>query len=206
MRIRIADEASVLLLDVGGVLFTFDHLRRLAALADVLGLSPDLVDTLLWRSGFSADCDAGRYPDASTVRAQVRRITGYTGTDADLDEAWCSAFRPDDRVLDLFDATPVADGLRLGVFTNNGPLEEEILLRRYPEAFESLPARFFCYRLVANKPDPAVFRQVAASLAVPSTAIWFVDDSADNVSAALECGWHAIHYRDPADVAYLLRR
>jgi hypothetical protein len=89
----------VLLIDLGGVLLTFDHPHRLKMLGSCLGLAPGEADALLWRSGFSADCDAGRYPSAAAVRAEIRRRTGYAGPGQDLDAAWCSAFRPGQDVL-----------------------------------------------------------------------------------------------------------
>jgi FMN phosphatase YigB (HAD superfamily) len=192
---------EVLLVDLGGVLFSFDHSHRLQELGQRLGLSPDRVDELLWKSGFSADCDAGRYPDAAAVRAEVRQITGYTGTDGDLDVAWCSAFRPDQQVLGLLTAQP--ERLRYGVFTNNGPLEEEALTRLYPEAFGVFADRFFCHRLAANKPDPAVYHQVTGLLGVAPDSIRFVDDSAGNVDAARRCGWTAAEYHQLSDLAGL---
>jgi FMN phosphatase YigB (HAD superfamily) len=193
---------NVLLVDLGGVLFTFDHPYRLRVLGQCLTLAPDHVDTLLWKSGFSADCDAGRYPDAAAVRAEIRKITGYTGTDADLDAAWCSAFRPDQQVLGLLSER--RGSLRYGVFTNNGPLEEEVLTRMYPDAFGIFADRFFCHRLVANKPDPAVYRQVTDLLGVPPERIRFVDDGADNVDAANRCGWTAAEYHQLPDLGSLL--
>lgn len=69
----VADQQAVLLIDLGGVLFEFDHQYRLQVLGSRLGLAPDKTDALLWRSGFSADCDAGRYPSAAAVRAEIRR-------------------------------------------------------------------------------------------------------------------------------------
>jgi putative hydrolase of the HAD superfamily len=193
---------NVLLVDLGGVLFSFDHPYRLQVLGQRLGLSPDRVDALLWESGFSSACDAGHYPDAAAVRAKVREITGYTGTDEDLDAAWCSAFQLDQQVLGLLAAR--RKDLRYGVFTNNGPLEEEALTRLYPGAFEIFTDRFFCHRLTANKPDPAVYRQVTELLGVPPEAISFVDDSADNVAAASCCGWTAVRYHQPSDLGDLL--
>jgi putative hydrolase of the HAD superfamily len=83
---------TVLLVDLGGVLFEFDHDHRLVVLGDCPGLPPAQLDALPWKSGFTADCDAGRYPDAGAVRAQIRLRTGYTRRDDDLDAAWCSAF------------------------------------------------------------------------------------------------------------------
>ena len=77
---------EVLLVDLGGVLFSFDHPHRLRELGQCLGLSPD--------------------PAAAAVRARVRQLTGYAGTDGDLDAAWCSAFRPDQQVLGLLATQP----------------------------------------------------------------------------------------------------
>ncbi len=114
------DRTPVLLVDLGGALFSFDHRHRLNVLGECLGLPPGRVDELLWQSGFSADCDAGRYPDAAVVRAQIRRITRYAGSDEHLDAAWCSAFRPDREVPELLARR--RGGTR-GVFTNNGPLK-----------------------------------------------------------------------------------
>jgi hypothetical protein len=71
-----------------------------------------------WQSGFSASCDAGRYRDAAAVHAQIRRITGYAGSDEDLDAAWCSAFHPDPEVTGLLARHP---GSRRGGFTTTGP-------------------------------------------------------------------------------------
>ncbi len=193
---------NVFLVDLGGVLFTFDHPHRLKVLGECLSMPPDRVDALLWESGFSAACDAGRYPDAAAVRAQVREITGYSGSDEDLDAAWCSAFRPDQRVLGLLSERH--GPLRYGVFTNNGPLEEEALTRQYPAAFELFTDRFFCHRLTANKPDPAVYRQVTELLGVRPEDISFVDDGADNVDAARRCGWTAVRYHQPSDLGDLL--
>jgi FMN phosphatase YigB (HAD superfamily) len=193
---------NVLLVDLGGVLFSFDHPYRLQVLGQRLGLVPDRVDALLWDSGFSGDCDAGRCPHAAAVRVKVREITGYTGTDEDLDAAWCSAFQPDQQVLGLL--AERRKGLRYGVFTNNGPLEEEALARLYPSAFEIFADRFFCHRLTANKPDPAVYRQVTDLLGVRPEDISFVDDSADNVAAASHCGWTAVRYSQPSDLGDLL--
>ena len=95
------DRTPVLLVDLDGVLFSFDHEHRLNVLGQCLARPPGRVDELLWQSGFSVGCDAGRYRDAAAIRGQIRRITGYAGPDEQLDTAWCSAFRPDPDVIEL---------------------------------------------------------------------------------------------------------
>jgi putative hydrolase of the HAD superfamily len=83
-------------------------------------------------------------------------------------------------------------------------LEEDVLTRLYPDAFEPFAHLFFCWRLVAGKPDPAVYQQVTDLLAAPPGQISFADDSPDNVAAALACGWNAVRYRSPGDLSALV--
>ena len=71
------DRAQVLLVDLGGVLFSFDHQHRLSVLGECLGLPPGRVDELLWQSGFSADC--GDNVDAA-LRSGWRAVH-YHGAD-----------------------------------------------------------------------------------------------------------------------------
>jgi FMN phosphatase YigB (HAD superfamily) len=192
----------VLLVDLGGVLFDFDDDYRVDRLGELFCRPAQQVKEALWDSGFSADADAGRYPTAATVRAEVRTIMGYSGSDEDLDIAWCSAFRPAEDVIALVDQTDMPRG----VFTNNGPLEEEVLTRLYPEVFALFDHLLFCHRMSANKPDPAVNDEVSAELAVPRTKIRFADDGEDNVDAARRAGWMAVVYRTFEDLAALARQ
>ncbi len=199
----VSDEGDyVLLVDLGGVLFDFDDEHRVDRLGELFGHSAQQVKEALWDSGFSADADAGIYPTAAEVRAQVRTIMGYTGSDEDLDVAWCSAFKPAEDVVALVGQIAVPRG----VFTNNGPLEEEVLTRLYPEVFALFDRLFFCHRMSANKPNPAVYEEVSAELSVPPAQIRFADDGEDNVEAARRAGWTAVAYRTIEDLSALTRQ
>ncbi len=189
-----------LVVDLGGVVFRFDHARRLERLAQACALGTEQIHALLWLSGFSADCDQGRYGSAALVRTRIRTILGFAGSDDDIDDAWCSAFLPHPAVIDVLDRHR---GDRVpALFTNNGPLEEQALTRRYPDVFARFDHRFFSYRLRHRKPDPAAFTAVASHLGASSEEIVFIDDSPVNVAAAHEAGWHCFRYHD---VAHLRR-
>jgi hypothetical protein len=95
----------------------------------------------------------------------------YSGPDDDLDVAWCSAFRPVGDVIDLVGQTAVPRG----VFTNNGPLEEEVLTRLYPEVFALFDHLFFAIGCQQTN-RPAVYHQISTKLAVAPPQIRFVDD------------------------------
>ncbi|MEV4416504.1 HAD family phosphatase [Catellatospora sp. NPDC049609] len=190
--------AGHLVVDLGRVLFRFDHAHRLGQLARACGLPPERVDALLWGSGFSADCDQGRYASAEQVRVHIRATAGFGGTDDELDSAWCSAYSPDPAVVEIVERHRT--GRVCAVFTNNGPLEEEVLTRRHPDLFAGFDRVLFSHRLGHRKPDPAAFAAVADRLGAAGHDIVFIDDSPANVAAARTAGWRAIHFRGQHDL------
>ncbi|MEU5657366.1 HAD-IA family hydrolase [Streptomyces sp. NPDC047737] len=50
------------------------------------------------------------------------------------------------------------------------------------------------------KPDPAIYRIAAARAGVPENRCLFVDDSEENVEAAVALGMTGIRFREPADL------
>jgi FMN phosphatase YigB (HAD superfamily) len=196
--------AGYLVVDLGAVVFDFDHAHRLDRLARVSGLDAERIHALLWLSGFSADCDRGRFTGAAQVRARIRATLNLPDGDDDLDDAWCSAFRPNPAVIDVLDR--YRGDRVLALFTNNGPLEEEALARRYPEVLARFDHLFFSHRLGRRKPDPAAFTAVAGHLGASGEEIVFVDDGPANVAAARRAGWraYAFHGTDSGEMSALI--
>lgn len=192
-----------LVLDLGGVLFHFDHAHRLQRMAAAFALPADRLDVLLWRSGFSVDCDSGAYPHAAEIRDRIRASTGFTGSDNDLDAAWCSAFRPDHAVRKTLERH--RDSRSLALFTNNGPLEHEALLRLYPTMFDCFDHLLFSHRLGHRKPARAAFDAAAEQLGAHPDDILFIDDSAANTDAARAAGWTAFHFQSSEALEQALR-
>jgi putative hydrolase of the HAD superfamily len=192
--------ARHLVVDLGGVLFGFDHGRRLDRLAALFALPRERLDEVLWRSGFSADCDSGRYEDAARVRAEIRARTGFGGSDDELDRGWCSAFLP---CHDVAAVLRRYGGPRT-LFTNNGPLEEATLPRLHPGVFEGFDGLVFSHRLGDRKPSPAAFAAFTRLVGVPPGDVLFVDDSAANVEAARAHGWTAVRYESLAALERVL--
>jgi putative hydrolase of the HAD superfamily len=190
--------AGHLVVDLGGVLCDFEHGRRLDRLAQICDLTAEQIDARVWGSGFSADCDRGRYGSAAEVRARIRAMLAVRGGDDELDDAWCSAFAPNPAVIDVLDRR--RDDRVLVLFTNNGPLEEEALTRRHPEVFARFDRLFFSHRLRCRKPSPDAFAAVADRLGAPGREIAFVDDSEANVAAARGAGWHALRFHNAAQL------
>jgi AhpD family alkylhydroperoxidase len=153
-------------------------------------------------SGLSPGWDRGSRGTAGEVRADLSAAIGFTGPDRVLDAAWSLAFRPS---LEAVALLPVTPDPTLVAFSNNGPLEEEILTSRYPEVFRGFGAVWLSYRLGVAKPDPQAYRALESRLGVEPRQITFLDDSPVNVEAAAAAGWHAELCRSTDDLARVLR-
>lgn len=193
---------SILVLDLSGVVLEFDPGRRLAALSQAAGLPAEEVQARVFESGLSPGWDRGMRVSAAEVRADLRAAIGFTGPDRALDDAWSLAFRPIPEAAAQLPARPDPE---LVAFSNNGPLEEEILTSRHPDLFRGFGARWFTYRLGAAKPDSRAYRALEARLGVEPGQITFLDDAPANVEAALAAGWHAELCRSTDDLARLLQ-
>jgi 2-haloacid dehalogenase len=56
-----------------------------------------------------------------------------------------------------------------------------------------------------HKPDPAIFALAAERFGHAPDTMLFIDDNAENVAAAIACGWQAHHFVDAASLATELR-
>lgn len=194
-------EPNVLVLDLAGVVFRFEHPHRLQVIAEASGLSPEEVHERFWGSGFSARCDAGDFTLAE-ARAYLREHLPWEGSDEDLDSLWCSAYWPDDDVV----AIVASSGLALAGFTNSGPIEDEWMRAHYPDIFALLGTTWFAHTLHVNKPAPAAYEAVAEGLSRSAAQIAFIDDSQKNVDGAHAVGWQADLYTGPESLKDSLRK
>ena len=194
---------EAVLFDLGGVLFHFDHRRRLAALAAATGQLEEVLQSALWDSGFDSDCDRGHY-DAAAARRKACDLIGRDMADRDIDAAMTSAFSPNLPVLELVDR--LRPEVRIAVLTNNGPLVKQGLLEAHGEVLEGFGERlFFSADLGFAKPHRRAFETAAAWLGAEPGSVLFVDDSVQHIEAARELGFRVHHYREADTLGALLR-
>lgn len=193
-----------LLLDLAGVLATFDPDSRLRRLGHLAGLAPAVVHDRLWGSGLVAAADRGELT-AVGVRDAVRDRLELGCSDAELDAAWASAFTVDARVLAVV-ADSGVDPERTGILTNNDALLADVLPSVLPEVFaRARGGSFFAGAIGAAKPDPAAWQAVLDTWAVEAADVCFVDDSAGHVRAAAELGFDAVLFNSADSLARDLR-
>ena len=180
--------------DLGDVVCQFLPERRLVAFASETPLSAEEIQHELWDSGFSDDCDAGRYSGSQMYAHMCQRL-GVSLPQREVRRLWVLAFEPNAEVLTI--AAAVRRHLPTGLLTNNPPLLKEAL----PEFLPSIKPRFdpiiFSYQHGARKPSPDLYDSVVRSTGVSAHEILLIDDSQTNVQGAQSAGWQAVHFHSP---------
>ena len=175
--------------DMDEVLCHYRIERRLELLSRWSGRAPEDIHAAIWRSGFEDASERGEM-DADAYLAGFGERMGYALTPAQWVEARRIAVEPNEAVL--AEASRLAGRVKIAVLTNNGLLLKRHMAEVFPAVVEVFGENAFCSgELGAAKPDPEVFRRLAARLGVKPESALFFDDGEKYVLGAREAGFHA---------------
>jgi FMN phosphatase YigB (HAD superfamily) len=180
---------QAVIFDLGNVVCTFDHERRLQELARRTGLAPERIHEAIWTSGLDARGESGQLSLADVQQALVdaldNRIDPVT-----LRAAWSTAFIPDNAVCEIVRRLHHPSF----AFTNNGPMLTDCLGHELIE-IEQLFQRVICsWQVRARKPDPAAFERLCAEVRQPPEELLFIDDDRNNTASARSVGLATITF------------
>lgn len=185
---------TVLMVDVDGVLIhgrPADGLPHFTYLERDLGLRPDLLQQEFFQTCWG-DIIIGREPLEPRLAEVLAKIAPHLGA-AVLIDYW---FENDSRLdRDLLEelAALRQSGVTLFLATN-----QEHGRARYLMEQAGLDAYFddilYSAALGHRKPSPDFFRLATERAGVLPGEIAFIDDMAENVEAARQFGWNAVHW------------
>lgn len=193
--------ASLLIIDLGGVLFDIDFERTRTALMQLEGYNGAPVTFgVEQQDGLFVAYDRG---DISTeqFRRQLRTLFGFTCDDAEIDRAWCAILEKGlypfatQEVIRLRNTYASEPGSAAVILSNISELHYLDCRDRCSPVFKLVDEVYLSYVIGKRKPDPEAFLHVChAQGFTPSQSI-LVDDSLSNCSSATALGMQAIHVR-----------
>lgn len=195
--INVDQQMSLLILDLGGVLFNIDFEETRRAMISLPGYNgTPLTFGIEQQSDVFVAYDRG---DVSTpdFRTELRSLFGFACTDAELDRAWCAildkglyadATERVQRFKDQFNAT------RTVILSNISELHHLDSAERCKPVFEMVDAVYLSYVMRLRKPDPSAFLHVCEceGFTVENTVL--VDDSSSNCISATKLGITTLHW------------
>jgi FMN phosphatase YigB (HAD superfamily) len=178
--------------DVGGVLVRLRYQPFITYLGTA-GI--DMTDLPGWLTRVDlAGHERGELPGADLL-ARIAAEAREPLDPSQLRERWLDMFERSDEMFDL--ATRLMQDYRVYLLSNVGDLHWAHLDQHY--GVESLVhGACASFRVGEIKPHAAIYRRAEEMFGLDPAATVFIDDLPQNVTGARECGWHAIHHRDPA--------
>jgi putative hydrolase of the HAD superfamily len=193
---------QLVLFDLGGVVCHFAPERRLASLVAATQLRAEEIQDRLWDSGFSKQCDTGRYTGAE-MYAQICHHLGVSLPRREISRLWARAFEPNAEVVAI--AAMLRRHLPTGLLTDNPPLLREAFPACLPNIERHFAPIIFSYQHGACKPSQALYEAVVRRTGIAARATLLIDDAQTNVRGAEEAGWQAIHFTTPDALREALR-
>jgi FMN phosphatase YigB (HAD superfamily) len=191
--------------DMGNVLLHFSHEKMAGQMARVVGIEA----AQAWRILFEGhEALEWQYERGALTREEFYRgFCGAAGASADID-------RLDAAGNDIFELNapiigPVGRlagaGYRLGICSNTTLSHWTYCTSRFRVLTAVFSVHAMSYELKAMKPDPKFYAAAAALAGVGPDGIFFTDDRADNVAAAIDAGWDAVQFESVSQLNEALR-
>jgi putative hydrolase of the HAD superfamily len=185
--------------DCGGVVLRDGNTSAYARWEQELGLAPGRLSVELWEGELWESAQVGRISDAafwqqSGARLGLHDPERVQALRRDLWETWVV----DDKVLATIEA--LRRRYQVAMLSNFTDALEEILAQRYGVAdrFELI---LNSARLGVAKPERAIYAEMLKRLDRGPGEVLFIDDRAENVTAAAALGIHVAWFVDAGELA-----
>jgi putative hydrolase of the HAD superfamily len=198
---------SLVILDLGGVLFNIDFERTRRAMTSLAGYNGrEVMFGVEDQDPVFVAYDRG---DLSTAefRARLRELYGFTCSDESIDRAWCAILDnglftfAEKSVHNVRQAHAAGPDDRLVIFSNISELHYLDARKRCAPVFEAVDHVYLSYVERVRKPDPAAFLHVCTTEGFDPTNALLIDDSRANCASAAALGMKTIHVVDPVLLA-----
>lgn len=191
--------ASLLIIDLGGVLFDIDFEKTRSALMTLEGYNgKPLTFGIEEQQEIFVEYDRGTITTPE-FRAALREIYGFTCSDVDIDRAWCAILErglypfATDEVRHLRATYAAEPGSKAVILSNISELHYLDCRERCTSVFELVDHVYLSYELGKRKPDPEAFLHVMTAEGFAPSQTVLIDDSVLNCASATSLGIQAVH-------------
>lgn len=190
--------------DLGNVLLKFDHRIACVNIAELAGVSADLVWKVIFEGPLQNQYETGEITDEKFHAA----FCAATSSSPPLEELLVAA-------SDIFEiqqeVVTIAKTLRqqtdqVGILSNTCKAHWEFVRRRFPAVIEPFEVFALSYELFSMKPAPEIYVAAAKLAGHEPGNIFFVDDRPENVQAARAAGYDAVRFVSAKELTNDLER
>ncbi|MGA7614094.1 MAG: HAD family phosphatase [Thermoanaerobaculia bacterium] len=190
--------------DLGNVVVKVAYERVLAAICSRSDVQRDELVRLMEEPGGYHDLERGAV-SFREFHQHLVEVAGYRDDIHELYRIWSDFFDGTiEGIEELLER--VRAEYRVAFLSNSNPVHAEVIPRQFAILFRKEDRLFFSHVYECAKPDPAIFNRVLHELQADPDEVVFVDDLAENVSAAKNLGITAYQFHNTLDLTAELER
>jgi len=190
--------------DLGNVLLFFDYHQAARQMAEVAGVTPEVVWKAVFEDGLLESYEQG-IMDGPHFYQAFCELTGSEPDYEALEQAGSEMFRMNTTILPVLHELATS-GYRLGVMSNTCASHWEYVSGRYEFLRRVFETFVLSFEVGALKPDAKIYHAAIDKAGVPAGSILFIDDRPENVAGAQKAGLVALHYADTLQLDRELRK
>ena len=179
--------------DLGNILLSFDPRLACQGLARLMNTTPVAARQALYDSGLEERYEHGEVT-SDQFATELRNCFGRSESevsDAAVIESVSNMFKPIESMVGVLDSVRAA-GFRVGLLSNTCVGHWNWIEQQQFRVMDfSFDATVLSFEVGSMKPDRRIYEFAKDSAAVSAAAILFLDDKAENVTAARSFGWNA---------------
>jgi len=183
---------KVILLDLGRVVFDFDHMIAAEKISRYCSLKNDEIYNLFFDSDLTDKYEKGQI-SSQDFFTQVKAILGADITFKDFVPVWSEIFWPMEGMFEILNT--LKKQFRLYMVSNVNELHFDYLQKKFPEYFHFFDHLFLSYKLGLRKPDIKIYQTIVEFINVPTSGIIYADDRIELVEPAKKLGLDAFVFR-----------
>ena len=204
------DKIKNIIFDLGDVILNIDVPVASLSFAQLSGKEQHEIVSLFKEKDIFRQFETGKL-DEKGFRDYIRELLVFPDwTDEMIDVAWNSLLLdlPPERVELL---KKLRENYRLFLLSNtssihitqvNKILEAATGIEKLDDLFDKV---YYSYEMGLMKPDPAIYLQVLKEQGLEAEETLFLDDNADNITAASKLGIDTIHVQKPVTILDYLK-
>ncbi len=182
--------------DLGMVLIHVAYSRSAQNLAPHCDVDAPAVQHALDQSPLLHAFESGQI-DFDAFVSGFRSVTGYRGDDALFRSLFADIFEPLPEMISFLQELR-ASGTPAYLLSNTNEIAAEHVRRAY-RFYGLFNAHVLSHEVGCMKPKPAIYEAVERASGLDGPGLFFIDDRAENIDAALARGWHGIVHSNPRD-------
>lgn len=183
--------------DLGNVLLSFCHDRMCQQMAEVAGVTPEIVARTILPTAGKSDLqwrlESGEIDPDEYYEAYCNSL-GCRPPRKELELAACDIFGVIEETRELVERLAAA-GNRMAIFSNTNSVHWQFVTDgRFPHLNDCFGPPLLSYEVAAMKPDRRIYEIAIERAEAGPSEVFFVDDRPDNVAGALAAGLDAVRF------------